>query len=399
MREKLIARVRRTESSGLRQVMSMSDSRGGINLGPGICALPPHSRVLEAAHQALAARHHFYTPSDGVPVLKEALVTRYVKRNGMPVTQENVLVTCGATGALECICKAFLEAGDEVVVFEPFYEYHVRQVMDRGATVRYLRLRPPDWTFSEEELKSAITEKTKLFVFSNPNNPTGRVFSRAELEMLGSVCRDAGVIVVSDEVYEYILNEPCEHVSLASLPGMFEHSLTISSAGKTFLVTGWRIGWLVGPEEIMHSLKHKSDETFLCAPAPLQYAVAECMSFEDDFFQQIPLQFQRKCRQLCDALRDFGFTPQSPEGAYYVLAGYERLGYRSDIEAMNALMETIGVAAIPGSAFFQQRKSTGLLRFCFAVDDDLIDKACQRLRGGKQLACAVPRVEQAKLVT
>lgn len=379
MQYKLAQRARNYQQSKIREVTQYIESRGGINLGQGTCALPPHPKVLEAARRAIAGGHNSYTRFDGIPRLKEAIASRYQAYNGLPITPANVLVTSGATGAFECICKCFVEPGDEVILLEPAYQYHVLQVVEQGGIPRYVRLRPPDWSVIPEELERAISTKTKLLVMSNPNNPTGRVFSREELETIGSICRKAGVIVVSDEVYEYILTEGHTHTSMASLPGMFDHTLTLSSASKTFFVTGWRVGWIIGPADIMPALGIKSDQTYVCAPAPLQEAIADCMSFGEDFFQGIAIPFQRKRRQLCRALESSGFKFHAPEGAYYILAEYDKLDYGSDIEAMKGLMESTNVGSVPGSAFFPTMENTGTLRFCFALSDDLLNLACERL--------------------
>ena len=222
-----------------------------------------------------------------------------------------------------------------------------------------------------------------MLVFANPNNPTGKVFSRDELTVIGDACRRHGVVAVSDEVYEYILGEGQRHVSLAALPGMFEHTLTLSSASKTLFVTGWRVGWVVGPPDILQPLGVKSDETYVCAPAPLQYAVAEALQLDDGFFEGLRSPFLRRRDRLCAALVAAGLTPQRPAGAYYVLAGYEKLGYSNDQEAMIGLIERAGVGSVAGTEFFPSQRAsgrpTGLLRFCFALTDDLLDRGCERL--------------------
>jgi len=289
-------------------------------------------------------------------------------------------VTGGATGALECICKCFLEAGDEVILFEPIYQYHVNLVLERGAVPRFIRLQQPDWSFNLDDLESAFSDKTKLFVFANPNNPCGKVFTHDELLAIGQACKRHNVIAVTDEVYEYILSDDSSpHITLASLPGMFETSLTLSSASKTFFVTGWRVGWLIGPEDVMAPLGVKSDETYVCAPAPFQHAVAHALRLGDEFFNGIRLPFQRRRRALSDALNAAGLQPLDPQGAYYTLADYTSLGFDDDVSAMNGLIEQVGVGAVPGKAFFPSQEKTGMLRFCFAVTDETLDRGCELL--------------------
>jgi aminotransferase len=379
MWSKLAQRSRHIQRSEIREVTRQIEAVGGINLGQGTCALRPCPQVLAAACEAVNAGHNSYTLFDGIESLKESIVKRYAAYNKLPIKAQNVLVTCGATGALESICKCFLETGDEVILFEPVYQYHVRQIIERGAIPRYVQLRAPNWSFDPQELEAAFTEKTKLLIFSNPNNPCGKVFNLEELEFIGSACRRHDAIAVSDEVYEYILGEEATHLSLASLPGMFDHTLTISSASKTLFVTGWRIGWLIGPEEVMEPLGVKSDETYVCAPAPLQHAVASALALDDDFFNDIRRPFQRKRKQLGAALVEAGLRPYLPEGAYYILADYTALGFSNDFAAMNDLIKRCGVGSVPGNAFFPSLDNTGYLRFCFAVTDAQLDRACELL--------------------
>jgi aminotransferase len=379
MLNKMKQAARVAEQSGLREIMALAASKSCVNLGPGLCAVEMHPKVAEAARMALASGSHCYTECAGIPQLRTAIANRYAAYNTMAITPANVLVTCGATGAFESVCKCFLEPGDEVLMFEPFYQYHARQVAGCGGVVRCVNLRPPMWSFSPRELEEAITEKTKLLVMANPHNPTGKVFSREELITIGAICRKFGVIAVCDEVYEYLVSPGRPHVSMASLPGMFEQTLTLSSAGKTFLVTGWRVGWLIGPSSAMGPLTVRADETYLCAPAPLQHAVAECLTFNASFFEDIQLGFHNKRKRLVSALQAAGFTPHSAEGAFYVLAGYEKLGYRNDLEATRGLIDDLGIVAVPGSAFSLRGQSMGMLRFCFAVEDDQLDIACDRL--------------------
>lgn len=374
--------VRAAQQSGFRAIMELAAGKDCVNLGPGVCNLQLHPLVLQAAQRALAPGQHSYTECDGVAPLKAAIAKRYAAYNRLSISPANVLATCGATGAFESVCKCFLEPGDEVIMFEPFYQYHVRQVLDRGATVRYVRLHPPDWTFNRQELAAALSVKSKLLVMANPNNPTGKVFSRQELEEIGNICRDAGVIVVCDEVYEYLVSPRRPHTSMAGLPGMFDQTLTLSSAGKTFQVTGWRVGWLVGPETIIGTLAVKADETYLCAPAPLQYAVAECLSLADDFFSEIQQRFESKRRRIVSALEEAGFSPHTSDGAFYVLAGYEKFGYRNDLEATAGLIQDFGIISVPGSVFCSKENPIHMLRFCFAVEDDALDLACDRLGCG-----------------
>lgn len=381
MLDQLAQRARGVRQSDIRAVTRRIEARGGVNLGQGTCALPTDPRVLDAAHRAMDAGKNSYTLFDGIPALRSAVAARYGAYNALRIEPENVLVTGGATGAFECVCKAFLEPGDRVVLVEPVYGYHLRQVVERAAVPSYVRLHAPGWTLDMGELEAELAKGPKLLVFSNPNNPSGKVFTRAELTAIGELCRAYGVIAVVDEVYEYIMGEGAEHVSLASLPGMFDHTLTLSSASKTLFVTGWRVGWLVGPADVLQPLGVKSDETYVCAPSPFQHAVAEAYAGDDAFFRSIRTPFQAKATRLAEALRGAGFKPQVPMGAYYMLADYQELGHGSDAEAMGALVDGVGIGSIPGSAFYLSGADTGMLRFCFAVVDAELDRACELLAG------------------
>ncbi|HKB68997.1 MAG TPA: pyridoxal phosphate-dependent aminotransferase [Pyrinomonadaceae bacterium] len=376
---KLAQRARGIHQSNIRAVTRRIEAIGGVNLGQGTCDLPTDPKILQAAHVAIDSGHNSYTLFDGIVPLKEALVERYKAYNNLTIKPNNVLVTGGATGALECICKCFLEPGDEVILFEPIYQYHVSLVVERGAVPRFVSLHSPDWSFSLDDLESSFSDKTKLFVFANPNNPCGKVFTREELTAIGDACRRHEVIAVTDEVYEYILADGAKHITLASLPGMFEHSLTLSSASKTLFVTGWRVGWLIGPEEIMEPLGVKSDETYVCAPAPFQHAVAYALGLGDAFFDNIRIPFQKRRNKLSDALNEAGLRPLNPEGAYYTLADYTSLGFKDDLQAMNGLIDQVGVGSVSGRAFFPSKETTGLLRFCFAVTDEVLDQGCKML--------------------
>jgi len=378
MAAKIAARAQATSISGFREALKSATKGNYINLGAGTCEIVPHPRVLKAAQAAIRYSQNSYAPLGGIEKLKNSIAQHSAIYHGLKLRPDEISITCGATGAFEAVCKAFIEPGDEVVMFEPFYQYHVRQILERGGIPRYVSLQAPNWEVSPELLRKSISENTKFLVLTNPNNPTGKIFSRDELTAIAQVCRAAGIFVVADEVYEHTV-QPEAHMSMASLPGMFEHTLTISSAGKTFFVTGWRVGWVSGPAEIISLLAVKSDETYLCAPTPLQYAVAECLGFKEEFFRSIASRFDQARIQLCSSLATAGFTPLNPQGAFYVLASYQQLGYQDDVEAVKAMRDKFGIVAVPGAAFLEQRERSGMLRFCLGVERDVLNIACERL--------------------
>jgi aminotransferase len=293
-----------------------------------------------------------------------------------------MIVTSGASGALESACGAYLRAGDEVLVFAPFYPYHANIVRAHGAVLKPVVLDPPDWTVSSSRLAAAVSPRTKLLLFANPSNPTGKVFSHDELEEIANVCREHDLIVVVDEVYEYLTYDDTRHVTLASLPGMFQRTLTISSAGKTFFVTGWRVGWIAGPADSMTRIAAWSDRLYVCAPAPLQHAIAAGLDFADEFFHRLRVTLDAKRRALLAALTAAGLDPERPQGAYYVMARH--LSKDSDDAAADELVARAGVGSVPGSAFYDDQRQTGLLRFCFAVEDSVLADAAARLVAGRR---------------
>jgi aminotransferase len=378
MAAKIVPRAQNSRASGLREALKSATKGSYIDLGAGTCNIAPDPRVLTAAREAFCCSQNSYAPLQGIEKLRNAIAKHSAACHDLAFRPDEIAITCGATGAFEAVCKSFIGPGDEVVMFEPFYQYHVKQVVERGGIPRYVPLQAPGWEFSQEQLSKAISKKTKFLVLTNPNNPTGKIFSRKELAAIADVCKAADIFIVADEVYEHTIC--CEaHIPIASLPGMFENTLTISSASKTFFVTGWRIGWVTGPAEIVSLLAVKSDETYLCAPTPLQHAVAECLGFEQEFFRSMALRFDQARTQLCSSLKAAGFMPCSPQGAFYVLAEYRLLGYRNDLDAVKAILDEFGIVTVPGNVFFEPREHTGMVRFCFGVERDVLNNACERL--------------------
>lgn len=364
----------------IRAITTRIESVNGINLGQGACRLPIHQVLADAASAAIQQNKNGYTACEGVSSLRDAIAQRVRQYNHIDVGPKNILVTSGATGALECVCKCLIEPNDEVVMFSPYYQYHIFTVLDCGGVLRFVQLQPPSWELDLKQFEMALTPRTKLVLFSNPCNPTGRVFSLGELTAIASLCNERKIRVVVDEVYEYIVNKPHEHISLAALPEAGSNVFTISSASKTFFVTGWRVGWVIGADESeIAILSLKSDRTYVCAPAPLQYAIDAGLRLDQSFFDGIGRIFTPKRDQLCQALSEARLHPLVPEGAYYVLADYSNLGYPDDHTAMNGLVSLAGIGSVPGSAFVADDKRTGFLRFCFALPDSQLDRACELL--------------------
>jgi len=353
----------------------------GVNLSQGVCDTELPEPVRLGAAAAMLEGTNTYTRYDGLTPLREAIARKVMRDTGASVDPETeVVVTSGATGAFYAACLGLFDAGDEVVLFEPYYGYHVDTLHALAVTPRLVPLELPNWTFSAESLRAAIGPKTRAIVVNTPGNPSGKVFTRAELESIASVAREFDLYVITDEIYEYFLYDGREHVAMATLPGMRERTLTLGGFSKTFSITGWRIGYLVGAADLCHKLGHVHDLVYVCAPAPLQIGVARGLEqLPDSFYEDLKLEYARKREKLCAALERAGITPHVPQGAYYVLADSRNLPGAGPKERALELLRLSGVAAVPGSAFFESGRGDDLLRFSYAKREGELDEACRRL--------------------
>lgn len=368
--------------SALRSMSVECEKVGGVNLSQGVCDLEVPEAVRKAAHAAIEAGRNSYSRHDGTAELRHAVAARYERLIGRGIDPETeIVVTCGATGALYCACLALLEPGDEVILFEPYYSYHQSTLMATQAVPVYVPTSMPDWTFSAADLEKALTDRTRGIIVNTPSNPSGKVWSRAELELVAEFCVRHDLFVFTDEIYEHFVYDGLEHISLASLPGMWERTITISGLSKTFSITGWRIGYSVCAKKWAGPVGNFSDLIYVCAPTPLQLgAAAGLVELDDDYFRQLSAKYQAKRERLCTALDDAGLPPCVPSGAYYVLADVSSLpGNDSTARAMYLLHET-GVASVPGETFFTGPEGKAIVRFCFAKEDEVIEDACRRLQ-------------------
>ena len=369
--------------SEIRAMSVECDRIGGINLAQGICDTDLPQIVGESAIEAIRSGLNTYTRLDGVAPLREAIAEKLKADNDLqvdPATQ--VLVTSGATGALYASLLALLNPGDEVIVFEPFYGYHIN-------TLKSLRMKPvpvalaaPDWQLDLDELRQSITSRTRAIIVNTPSNPSGKVFTRQELEGLAALAIENNLFVFTDEIYEYFLFDGARHISLATLPGMERRTITISGLSKTFSITGWRIGYIAASQEWIPSIGYFHDLTYVCAPAPLQYGAAAGMSAlaGSSFYTDLSIEYQIKRDQLCNALADGGLAPSIPQGAYYVLADASRVPGETAKEKARTLLATTGIASVAGSAFFRPGRGEHLLRFCFGKKMPDLLRACDKLR-------------------
>jgi aminotransferase len=379
----LSRRSARIEQAEIRSMSIECERLGGINLAQGVCDTPVPLAVREEAHRGIEEGVNSYTRFDGLAQLREAIAEKLCSFNAIQANPEtDIIVSSGSTGAFYCACLALLDPGDEVILFEPYYGYHVNTVLAVEAQPRYVRLHPPLWSFSPEELEAAVTPRTKAILVNTPANPSGKVFTRSELETLAEFARRHDLFVFTDEIYEHFIYDGRSHISPASIEGLADRTITISGFSKTLSVTGWRIGYSVSARQWAQRIGYMNDLVYVCAPAPLQYGVAFGLPRLDAaFYRGLTEEYSRKRQQLCTALKDAGLNPYIPQGAYYVLADVSSLQGSSSKEKAMFLLRQSGVASVPGEAFFQSAEGKNIVRFCFAKPDDALDEACRRLEG------------------
>ncbi len=353
----------------------------GLNMAQGVCDTPVPPVVLRAAAQAMDNGKNVYSRFDGLLELRQAIAKKLARYNGIAADPEtDVTVSAGATGAFHCACLALLNPGDEVVLFEPYYQYHVSALLAVEAVPVTVKMQAPDWIFSMAEVERAITPRTKAIIVNSPGNPSGKVFSRQELESLAAIAQQEDLLVFTDEIYEYFLYDGRTHVSVATLPRMTDRTITIGGYSKTFSITGWRIGYSVAAARWAQAIGAMNDLLYVCAPTPLQAGVAVgIQELPDSFYRDLARDHQQKRDRFCEALSKAGLTPSIPQGAYYVLADASRLPGTTGKERAKFLLGTIGLAGVPGEAFFSGTDGRQFIRFSYAKIDSDIDDACRRL--------------------
>lgn len=353
----------------------------GLNMAQGVCDTPVPPVVLRGAAQAMAQGKNVYSRFDGLLELRQSIAKKLAQYNGIAADPEtDVTVSAGATGSFHCACLALLNPGDEVVLFEPYYQYHVSALLAVEAVPVMVKMRAPDWTYSVADIERVITPRTKAIIVNSPGNPSGKVFSRQELENVASIAQEHDLFVFTDEIYEYFLYDDRTHISLATLPGMADRTITIGGYSKTFSITGWRIGYTVASAQWAQAIGAVNDLLYVCAPTPLQVGVAlGIQELPDSFYRDLARDYQRKRDRFCRALAQAGLSPSIPQGAYYVLADASRLPGATGKEKALFLLERIGLAGVPGEAFFSGADGQRFIRFSYAKIDSDIDDACRRL--------------------
>ncbi len=359
----------------------LAHRHGAVNLSQGFPDFPAPAAIKQAAADAIFGDLNQYAVTWGAPPLRQAITADFNRRYGAAMDPDrHVTVCCGSTEAMMATMMAIIDPGDEVIVFEPFYENYGPDAILSGATPRYVTLREPDWSFDDEELAAAFNDKTRAIIINTPNNPTGKVFTRVELERIAALCLKWGVIAVTDEIYEHILFDGTKHVPLATLDGMAERTVTINSLSKTFSVTGWRVGWTLAPEDISGAIRKVHDFLTVGAAAPLQQAGVAALSMPDSYYAGLAAGYQRRRDMLEGILTKAGFVCYKPSGAYYTMTDISGFGFSDDVAFARHLVTEIGVAAVPGSSFY---RDTALgrtkLRFCFCKKDETLNAAAERL--------------------
>jgi aminotransferase len=381
MAEKVNLRMARLAQSEIRAMTQACELVRGVNMAQGVCDTPVPSVVSRNAQQAIDLGLNTYTRFDGSAVLRKAISKKLNDYNGIAADPEaEITVSAGATGSFHCACLAFLNPDDEVIVFEPYYAYHITAITSVSAVPRIVPMKAPDWSWSQADLEASVTARTKAIVVNSPGNPSGKVFDRGELERIAEVARRHDLLVFTDEIYEYFLFDGRRHVSMATLPDMRERTVTIGGYSKTYSITGWRIGYSIAVPKWAQVIGAMNDLIYVCAPAPLQYGVAKGIEeLPASFYDDLAREYQRKRDRFCLALQKAALPPSVPEGAYYVLADVSRLPGTTGKERAMHLLDKTGIAGVPGEAFFAGSDGHRFVRFCFAKTDADLADACRRL--------------------
>ncbi|MGA2888984.1 MAG: aminotransferase class I/II-fold pyridoxal phosphate-dependent enzyme [Terracidiphilus sp.] len=368
--------------SEIRAMSIECDRIGGINLAQGVCDTPVPAPVQEGAIRAIHDGHNIYTRLDGISRLRNAIAAKQRRDYGLHYDPESeILVSSGATGGLHAAVMALLNPGDEVLLFEPFYGYHVSTLESMRVTPVFVPLAEPDWALDLAALRAAITPRTRALLLNTPANPSGKVFTRGETEAIAAIVQEHDLFLITDEIYEYFIYDGTRHIAPATLPGVRERTIVISGFSKTFSVTGWRLGYVTTDSRWLPSMSYFHDLTYVCAPSAFQHgAAAGLEELPLSFYTQLATDYQSKRARMLSALQDAGLEPSIPAGAYYVLASATNIPGKTAAAKARHLLAATGVASVAGSAFFRPGHGESLLRFCFAKKDHDLDDACARLR-------------------
>jgi len=375
-------RVLQFRESVIREMTRLALQHGAVNLAQGFPDFAAPAEVKLAAQRAIADDINQYSITWGAKPFRDAIRDYYQRFYDLALDPEReITVCCGSTEGMIAAMLALLNAGDEVVIFEPFYENYWPDSQLSNAVCRYVRLHAPDWTFDPDELRRAFTSRTRAVILNSPNNPTGRVFSAAELSAIGRLCEEFDSLLITDEIYEHIVFDGARHVPPITLPGLRERCVLVNSLSKTFSVTGWRVGWVIAPPDLTSSIRKVHDFLTVGAASPLQQAGVTALQLPDAYFNDLARTYQHKRDLLVEILRDAGMRPFVPQGAYYIMCDLSDHAVKNDVKFCTDLVEVGGVAAVPGSSFFSNPADAAhLVRFCFAKKPETLMAAGERLR-------------------
>lgn len=381
MQEFISKRLRGMAQSEIRNMTRECERVGGINLGQGLGDLPTPPAVRDGAIQAIKDRKSTYSFPEGAAELRNLIAEKLRRDNGITADPKSeIVVTVGSSGAFACAMMGLLNPGDGLILFEPYYGYHLNAAILAGIEPQFVTLNPPGFDLDEQRLVAAIKPNTRAIVLCSPSNPSGRMYGEADLRLLERVCRQHDLLLITDEIYEYIIYDGRRHVCAASVAGLRERAVVLMGLSKTFSITGWRMGYAVAPPALARAMTLVNDLFYVCAPTPLQHGVAEGFKSPPEYFVKLKADYQRKRDIICQGLSDAGLRPIVPQGAYYVLAEVGHLGFPNAKAAAMALLEETRVASVPGTAFYQGQTGEKLLRFCFAKEDDILRDAADRIR-------------------
>lgn len=381
-------RVRGLVQSDIRRMSRECDAIGGINLGQGICDLPTPPAVAQGAKDAIDQRKSTYSRYEGVDALRRGIAMKLERDNGWRGVdpESRIVVTVGSTGAFAATCAALFDPGDEVILFEPYYGYHLNTLRVAECKPVFVPMAPPDWTLDLKKLERAITKKTRAILICTPSNPCGKVWTREEIQAVGKLAEKHDLLLITDEIYEYIVYDGRTHVTPATVGNLESRTIAMGGFSKTFSITGWRIGYLVAPEPLAKTIGLVNDLHYVCAPTPLQIGVAKGLHEIDvAYYRGLARDYEVKRDMIVKSLRVAGFEPYVPQGAYYLLADFRRLGWKSAAEASQQILHTAKIASVPGTAFYVDPVGDTMVRFCFAKDMDVLEEACRRIESLKDL--------------
>jgi aminotransferase len=380
-RSPISAKSQKFTESVIREMTRLAIEHNAVNLAQGFPDFPAPTEVKEAAVEAIRADINQYEITWGAREFRRAVAERFCHDTGMEVDPEREMtVCCGATETMIASLLAIIDPGDEVVVFEPFYENYGPDAIICGAATRHVQLHPPDWTFDPQELAAAFTDRTRAIIVNTPNNPTGKVFTHDELELIAEQCRRTDAYAITDEIYQYLVYDGFKHISLATLPGMRERTITINAMSKTYSVTGWRVGYAIAPAVVTNAIRKMHDFLTVGAAAPLQHAGATALGLPESYYQQLCEGYKVRRDRMLTGLEQAGFRCFLPHGAYYIMADISAFGFPSDMEFVRHLVRDIGVSCVPGSSFYRDPASGAQqVRFTYCKKDATLDEALRRL--------------------